>query len=179
MNVWVTAEYFSIRRFNIIPMHVINRQKPIKQISKVPPGTSDTRSTKPGLDFQIHTGTKIQSGLSREKWKPGLDRTDPAIERSGDRAIERSSDRATERSSDRAIERPCDRATVRPSDRATEPPIDRATERPRDRAPERPSDRGSDRGSDRATEDNHNSSCRRPFETLTNALCSIFQNQEF
>ena len=80
---------------------------------------------------------------------------------SSDRASDRVSDRAIDRASDRAIERSSDRAIERSSDRAIERSSDRATERP----------------SDRATEDDHNSSSRHPFETLTSAFDSIFQNQ--
>ena len=68
----------------------------------------------------------------------------------------------------RWVERTTERASERPSDRAS----DRATERPSDR----PSDRVTDRATDRATEENHNSSSRRPFETLTSAFYSIIQN---
>ena len=100
-----------------------------------------------------------------------------STERSSDRAIERSNDRAIERaierSSDRAIERPSDRAIERSSDRAIERPSDRSTERAMiDRATERPSERSSGR----AIDGDRKSSSRNPFETLTSALCSIFQN---
>ena len=79
-------------------------------------------------------------------------------------SLQRTSERAIERYSDRAMERSIARATERPSDRAIEQSSYRATERPSDRATERP------------TEDDYNSSSRRPFETLTSAFCIIFQN---
>ena len=44
------------------------------------------------------------------------------------------------------------------------------------RATERATERPTERPSDRATEDGHNSSSRRPFETLTSAFYTIFQN---
>ena len=64
----------------------------------------------------------------------------------------------------------------RPSDRATERPSVRATERSSDRGSD---DRASDRASDRAIDGDYKSSSRNPFDTLTSALCSIFQKLVF
>ena len=97
-----------------------------------------------------------------------------ASERSSERVSERASDRSSERANERASDRARKRAIERESDRSSERAIERASDRASDRAMERASDRATERPSDRATEDDHNSSSRRPFETLTNAFCIIF-----
>ena len=81
--------------------------------------------------------------------------------------------RATKRSSDRAIERPSNRAIERPSNRAIERTSDRAIERSSDRGS---SDQAIEESSDRAIDGARKSSSRSPSDTLTGALCSIFQN---
>ena len=59
---------------------------------------------------------------------------------------------------------------------ATERPSDLASERSSDRATD---NRASDRAIDRVIDGDRKSSSRSPFDTLTSALCSIFQNSSF